>query len=69
MRPGPGWKQLNASVWERIHLLGMIRLPNMIWLSEFKFPESRDANKFIRANGGNRKRGLMAWAMAVNNLQ
>jgi len=68
MRPGPGWKHLAGPVWEhttgtRIHTMGLVRLPDKthIWINHF------DAGKLgrwlVRANGGNRKRGLMAWAM------
>ena len=70
VRPGPGWSHIAGVVWEhdngtRIHLLGMARLPNGEWISSNKWPDSRDADFMIRANGGNRKRGLMAWA---NNI-
>lgn len=71
MRPGAGWKHLGGAVWEhtngtRIHLLGAVRLPDMSFLSANKWPESSEARRFIRINGGNRKRGLMAWALAHN---
>lgn len=68
IRPGAGWRHLAGAVWEhkngtRVHLLGLIRLPDMTWVSADKWPESKDAHRMIRINGGNRKRGLMAWAM------
>ena len=68
-RPGPGWKYVGGSVWEhangsRVHLLGFVRLPDGRFLSASKWPESKDASLLIRINGGNRKRGLMAWALA-----
>ena len=71
VRPGCGWKHIAGAVYEhangtRVHLLGMIRLPSGEWLSANKWPESLEANKFVRMNGGNRKRGLMAWALTHN---
>ena len=71
MRPGAGWKHLAGPVWEhtngtRVHTMGIVRLPDMTFLSATKWPDSREADRFICANGGNRKRGLMAWAMAHN---
>lgn len=71
VRPGPGWKHIAGAVYEytngtRVHLLGMIRLPSGDWVPANKWPESKDADRFVRMNGGNWKRGLMAWAMAHN---
>ena len=71
IRPGNGWKQLSGSVWEhsngtRIHLIGMVKLPNGKWMSANIWTNSRDADMAIRINGGNRRRGLMAWAMTHN---
>lgn len=67
MRPGSGWKYLSGDVWEhtngtRIHFLGFIRLPNMTFVSLNKYPECIRGQKMIQINGGNKKRGLMAWA-------
>lgn len=61
-RPGPGWRHLAGSVYEyktgvRIHLLGAVRLSRWGF-----FSANREARRMIRINGGNRKRGLMAWA-------
>jgi hypothetical protein len=63
-RPGPGWRHLAGSVYEhksgvRIHLLGTVRLPGGIYRAADAYPDYR---RTIRINGGNRKRGLMAWA-------
>lgn len=71
VRPGPGWQHIYGPIWEqkdgtRIHLLGTARLPNGVFISSNDWPHSRDADFMIRANGGNRKRGLMAWAMQYN---
>ena len=73
VHPGAGWKHLGGPVWEhlngtRVHLLGMVRLPDMSFLSANKWPASSEAKLFIRINGGNRKRGLMAWALAHNSI-
>lgn len=67
LRPGAGWKHIAGAVYEhangtRVHLLGTIRLPNGEFVSAHKWPESKDAGRFVRINGGNWKRGLMAWA-------
>lgn len=67
MRPGAGWRHIAGAVYEhangtRVHLLGMICLPTGEWLSANKWEESKEARRFVRMNGGNWKRGLMAWA-------
>jgi len=68
MRPGPGWKHLNGPVWEhesgvRVHIGGLVRLPDMTIVTVNKWPERKEAGYYIKINGGNKKRGLMAWAM------
>ena len=68
MRPGVGWKHLAGPVWEhpsgaRIHTMGMIRLPDKTHLSLNNWRESELGRRLVRINGGNRKRGLMAWAV------
>ena len=74
MRPGPGWRHVAGAVYERqdlvrIHLLGMCRLADNTWVSGSRWPESREMERAIRINGGNRKRGMMAWAnrLAAHN--
>ena len=67
MRPGQGWRHVAGAVYERkdlvrIHLLGMCRLADNTWVSGSRWPESREMERAIRINGGNRKRGMMAWA-------
>jgi len=70
-KPGKGWKYLASGVWEhvsglRISVSGRIcRLPDKTifpgrgsWWWDSYFEQS----KFIRVAGGNKKRGLMAWA-------
>lgn len=71
MRPGNGWKHIYGPVYEhksgaRIHTLGYLRLPNGDFFSDTKYPESLEARRIVRINGGNKKRGLMAWAMTYN---
>ncbi len=68
MRPGPGWKYLAAGVWEhcsgaRISMGGVVRLPDK---KTYRYLNTLEAGRLgrqlIRINGGNRKRGMMAWA-------
>lgn len=68
MRPGPGWQYLGSSVWEhtsgtRISLLGVVRLPDMTFRYLTNLDEGREGWRFIAINGGNIKRGMMAWAL------
>lgn len=69
MRPGPGWKYLASCVWEhtsqaRIHIGGgMIRLPDKTHLTINHWTDGKLGRRLIKINGGNRKRGLMAWAV------
>ena len=70
MRPGPGWKPISGSVYAhisgaRVHLGGFVKLPDGRFLNENKWPECMDASMLIKINGGNRKRGLMAWALML----
>jgi hypothetical protein len=71
MRPGPGWRHIAGPVYEhsngtRVHMLGFVKLPDGQFLNENKWPECNAAARMIRVNGGNRRRGLMAWAMTYN---
>ena len=69
-RPGNGWKHMGGAVYEnnglRIHICGLIRKSNGEFLNGNRHPEIADMNRFIIINGGNRRRGIMAWAMARN---
>lgn len=70
IRPGPGWSELSSVVWEhiggaRIHLLGLVRMPDKSYRDANCMPQYFEASQFIKINGGNRKRGLMAWAMKL----
>lgn len=70
-KPGKGWVRLNDSVCkhedgQRIHVAGIIRLSDGTIVSANTWPESEHVNRFVRINGGNRKRGLMAWARSLD---
>jgi hypothetical protein len=77
MRPGPGWTNCggppsdpHGPVWDhtsgiRLHVCGMVRLAGGLIVQGERWPESKELYRFIRINGGNRKRGAMAWALAV----
>lgn len=70
-RPGPGWRHLAGPVWEnangaRIHTIGMIRLPDKTYLSLNNLREGGMGRLLVRINGGNIKRGLMAWAVNLD---
>lgn len=63
MRPGNGWKHLAGAVYERhdglrVHLYGICKLSN----GEFVHNEQALLQRLTRINGGNTKRGAMAWA-------
>jgi len=71
MRPGDGWRHIGGPVWEhksgaRIHAMGVIRMPDKV---TFRFMNNTDdcfeGLRFVRANGGNMKRGMMAWARSL----
>jgi len=67
-KPSPGWKRIAGAVYERtdglrLHTLGRIcRLTNGQLISDEKSPEYYSQGRYIAINGGNQKRGLMAWA-------
>ncbi|OQX14578.1 MAG: hypothetical protein BWK73_09290 [Thiothrix lacustris] len=66
-QPGLGWKHLGKGVWElwdgtRVSLLGLVRLPNEVYLSAHQSPESEQMWRLERIHGGNRKRALLTWA-------
>lgn len=65
IKPGNGWKRIGGAVYERcdglrIHMLGLVKLPNGTLIDESS--HYQHAANIIKINGGNRKRGLMAWA-------
>lgn len=70
-RPGPGWRFVGCSTWQhssgvRVHYLGMALMPDGTVRREH---ETRLAEGYIRLAGGNRKRGLMMWALALHRIQ
>lgn len=71
-RPGRGWQQntVTKSIWDhesgmRVHMLGMLRLPNGEIRRANQWPAIQLADMCIRVAGGNRKRGLMIWALVM----
>jgi hypothetical protein len=70
MKPGLGWKHVGGAVFDnsdgtRVHVMGLCRLPNGELVNGMLWPESRKLDQSVRINGGNRKRGAMAWARAA----
>jgi hypothetical protein len=70
-RPGPGWRFVGCSTWQhdsgvRVHYLGVALMPDRTLRREY---ETRLAEGYIRLAGGNRKRGLMMWALALHQIQ
>lgn len=65
MRPGTGWKRLSGAVYEknevRVHMVGTCRLKSGVFVSGNEWPRSQWFDFFVKINGGNRKRGLMAF--------
>ena len=73
-RPGPGWRHIAGPVYDhetglRIHVAGIARLHDGTLLSGTMWPEVRLLNKCIRVCGGNRKRGVMVWALRASKTQ
>ncbi len=73
IRPGDGWSVVPGCVQVfdhrsgmRLHTLGLLRLSDGSFVRPFEWPTSRLANLCIAACGGNKKRGLMAWAMIAS---
>ena len=70
-RPGPGWRPAGCPVYDhvsgiRIHAYGMYWPPgSKVSVNGRVYPESLRLHRFIAINGGNRKRGVMAWALAM----
>lgn len=68
-KPGKGWSQTaNCAVWDhasglRLHLMGMLRMPDGTIVSGNVWPEAMTLTLTTRMAGGNRKRGLMLWAL------
>ena len=68
-RPGPGWRFVGCSTWQhdsgvRVHYLGMALMPDgTVWREQ-----NTHAKRYIGMAGGNRKRGLMMWALALHRM-
>lgn len=45
--------------------MGLVRMPDLTFAHANRYPESIEAEQMIRINGGNKKRGLMAWAIKL----
>jgi len=75
LRPGPGWRSFaNQAVFQhesgiRIHVYGLAGVEKDVLLNGKLWPESRMLDWFIRVNGGNRRRGVMAWALSRLNTR
>lgn len=69
-KPGAGWKHLGGAVYEhssgaRVHTGGLVRLPGPVFYELNTWPASWEMREMIRVCGGNRKRGLMAFAVSA----
>lgn len=75
-KPGPGWTNIHThhgeptSVWDhasgiRLHIIGLVSFADgkSLWVNQW--PDSAIADRCIRIAGGNRKRGLMLWALKM----
>jgi hypothetical protein len=63
----PGWTKLDDASWQHesgvcIHVSGLATTKDGLQVNGWSWPESRNLDRWIRINGGNRKRGVMAWA-------
>jgi hypothetical protein len=73
IRPGSGWKQLKRPVWEhcngvRIHVSGLILRDIDGKIHDRERMQMSLLHRLIKINGGNKKRGLMAFAMNNFNV-
>jgi hypothetical protein len=50
----------------RLHMMGMVRLPDGLIVRGASWPESGAVDQCIRIAGGNRRRGMMIWARLVH---
>ena len=72
-KPGPGWTKPGiAPVYDhtsgiRIHVFGHYRIGDKLLIDGNAWPESQALGKCIKVCGGNRKRGVMVWAMRTTN--
>lgn len=72
-RPGPGWSRTDGwcvAVWlhisgGRAHLGGLAVLATGEPVYGGAWPESERLEMYVRISGGNRRRGVLAWAATV----
>jgi len=70
IKPGPGWRHMGGAVYEhttgvRIHGGGLMAvMPDGRTVVGAALSMSRTVWTYIEANGHNRRRGLMAWALS-----
>lgn len=63
------WTHAGGAVYDsdsgtRVHVMGMCRLVDGQLINGMLWPERRNLDCYIRIQGGNRKRGAMAWAQS-----
>jgi hypothetical protein len=72
LRPDPGWTRTrHVGVYQhttgvQVHTIGLICIPHQAGVRHIfcdTYPCSQIRDRWIRIAGGNRKRGLMLWAM------
>jgi len=68
LRPGVGWSHIGGPVYEhdsgvRIHVSGICSFGVPHFINGRAWPESMELDRFVAINGGNRRRGVMAWAL------
>lgn len=74
IKPGNGWRRIGAVVYEKrpggikLHMQGIVKLIDGSIIHDTSPPHYYIVAKLIKANGGNRKRGLMAWANTLSNF-
>jgi len=72
-KPGPGWTRIKKGpVWDhesgvRIHAAGLIRTKGMTNISHYDTGHWDEIDRFIRINGGNKKRGIMAYSLTLKH--
>lgn len=69
-KPGNGWVHFGGGVWNhkptglRVHVGGLICRSGVSEpVSGLAWPECESLDRCIRVAGGNRRRGVMIWAM------
>ena len=72
IRPGHGWSHAGGAVYDhisgvRVHVFGLCRLPDGTEVRGTIWPEVHNLDRYIAMNGGNRKRGVMAWGLHKMN--